>query len=142
MGVLDYISLTRPRATASLAKERLQFVLAHERGATAGLATERPQFVLASKRGATASLAKERLQFVLAHERMTREAPDFLPKLQHELIRLLGTYAVIDDDGLKIAVDRQGETFVLGISVKLQPSHIKESRLSDPVPTRDAILAT
>ena len=87
MGVLDYLSLTRPRATAGLAKERLQFVL--------------------------------------AHERMTRGAPDFLPKLQHELLRLIGTYVVIDDDTLKIAVERQGEAFVLGVSVKLQHLHIK-----------------
>jgi cell division topological specificity factor len=126
MGVLDYLSLTRPRATASLAKERLQFVLAHERGATAGLAKEQPQLVLAQKRRATASVAKERLQFVLAHERMTRGAPDFLPKLQHELLRLVGKYVVVDDDALRVAVDRQGETFVLGVSLKLQQSHIKD----------------
>ena len=34
----------------------------------------------------SASVAKERLKIVLAHERAGRDAPDFLPRLQKELI--------------------------------------------------------
>ena len=46
----------------------------------------------------SASIAKERLKIVLAHERAGRGAPDFLPKLQKELIDVVGRYVEIRED--------------------------------------------
>jgi cell division topological specificity factor len=40
----------------------------------------------------SASVAKERLKIVLAHERAGRNAPDFLPLLQKELLAVIGRY--------------------------------------------------
>ena len=43
----------------------------------------------------SAAIAKERLKIVLAHERAGRDAPDFLPELQKELIDVVGRYVEI-----------------------------------------------
>ena len=50
----------------------------------------------------SASVAKERLKIVLAHERAGRDAPDFLPKLQKELIDVVGRYVEIRDDMIRV----------------------------------------
>ena len=38
----------------------------------------------------TAGIAKDRLKIVLAHERASRDAPDFLPALQKDLLEVVG----------------------------------------------------
>ena len=42
--------------------------------------------LLFPERRSTAVIARERLKIVLAHERASRDAPDFLPVLQKELL--------------------------------------------------------
>ena len=39
---------------------------------------------------------------MLAHERAGRDAPDFLPKLQKELIDVVGRYVEIRDDMIRV----------------------------------------
>lgn len=41
------------------------------------------------KRNTTASVAKERLQIIISHERTQRNTPDYIPKLQEEILEVL-----------------------------------------------------
>jgi cell division topological specificity factor len=63
----------------------------------------------------SAAIAKERLKIVLAHERAGRSAPDFLPKLQKELIDVVGRYVDIRDDMIRVNLGKSGETSTLEI---------------------------
>lgn len=67
----------------------------------------------------TAAIAKERLKIVLAHERASRDAPDFLPKLQKELIEVVGRYVEIRDDMLRVNLGKTGETSLLEINIEI-----------------------
>ena len=51
---------------------------------------------------------------MLAHERAGRDAPDFLPKLQKELIDVVGRYVQIRDDMIRVNLGKSGETSLLG----------------------------
>ena len=67
----------------------------------------------------SAAIAKERLKIVLAHERAGRGAPDFLPKLQKELIDVVGRYVEIRDDMIRVNLGKSGETSLLEINIEI-----------------------
>jgi cell division topological specificity factor len=68
----------------------------------------------------SAAIAKERLKIVLAHERAGRTAPDFLPKLQKELIDVVGRYVEIRDDMIRVNLGKSGETSLLEINIEIE----------------------
>ena len=78
---------------------------------------------LFSPRRNTASVAKERLKIVLAHERAGRDAPDFLPKLQKELIDVVARYVEIRDDMIRVNsgknLGKAGDTSLLEINIEI-----------------------
>jgi len=78
----------------------------------------------------SASVAKERLQIVLAHERAGRGAPDFLPLLQKEILTVVAKYLDVEDDMIKVQLERVGGTSFLEINVELDKAKIK----SKPAP--------
>jgi len=67
----------------------------------------------------TASIAKERLRIIVAQERTNRNAPDYLPLLQRELLEVIRKYVSVDVDAVKVDVVKDGEHDVLDISVAL-----------------------
>jgi cell division topological specificity factor len=68
----------------------------------------------------SASLAKERLQIIVAHERGLRESNlDFLPKLQQELLAVVRKYVQIEDDQIKVNVEKDGDCEVLELNIAL-----------------------
>lgn len=67
----------------------------------------------------SAAIAKERLKIVLAHERAGSSAPDFLPRLQRELIDVVGRYVAISEDMIRVNLGKSGETSVLEINIEL-----------------------
>jgi cell division topological specificity factor len=67
----------------------------------------------------SAAIAKERLKIVLAHERAGRHAPDFLPKLQKELIDVVCRYVEIRHDMIRVNLGKSGETSLLEINIEL-----------------------
>src|SRR5437660_4785091 len=67
----------------------------------------------------SAAIAKERLKIVLAHERAGRDAPDFLPKLQKELIDVVCRYVEIRDDMIRVNLGKAGETSTLEINIEI-----------------------
>jgi len=74
---------------------------------------------LFSPRKTSAAIAKERLKIVLAHERAGNSAPDFLPRLQKELIEVVGRYVQIRDDMIRVNLGKQGETSLLEINIEI-----------------------
>ena len=68
----------------------------------------------------SAAIAKERLKIVLAHERAGRDAPDFLPRLQKELIDVVGRYVEIRDGMIRVNLGKTGETSLLEINIELE----------------------
>jgi cell division topological specificity factor len=73
----------------------------------------------------TAIVARDRLKIVLAHERASRDAPDFLPALQKDLIDVVGRYVEIRGDMLRVNVGRSGETSLLEINVEIDGATVK-----------------
>ena len=74
-------------------------------------------------RPTSASIAKERLKIVLSHERASRTAPDFLPRLQRELIDVVGRYVEIRDDMIRVNLGKNlgkaGDTSLLEINIEI-----------------------
>ncbi|HZT87160.1 MAG TPA: cell division topological specificity factor MinE [Stellaceae bacterium] len=82
-------------------------------------------------RGGTAVIAKERLKIVLAHERASRDAPDFLPVLQRELLDVVGRYVQISDDTIRVNVGKSGETSTLEINIEIAGSKLSLTGAKD-----------
>jgi cell division topological specificity factor len=76
----------------------------------------------AQKRG-SASVAKERLQIIVARERTGRSGPDYLPMLKDELLNVVRKYVEVDQDAVKIQLDREGSYDVLELNITLAPQH-------------------
>jgi cell division topological specificity factor len=71
------------------------------------------------KKPATASVAKERLQIVLAHERAGRDSPDFLPRMQRELLAVVAKYIAVKEDMIRVSLGKAGTASVLEINVEM-----------------------
>ena len=71
-------------------------------------------------RPTSAAIAKERLKIVLAHERAGSKAPDFLPKLQKELIDVVCRYVEIREDMIRVNLGKSGETSLLEINIEIE----------------------
>ena len=67
----------------------------------------------------TASVAKNRLQILIQQERSLRNAPDYLPLLQRELLEVIRKYIAVDADAVKVDLHKDGEHELLDISVSL-----------------------
>lgn len=65
----------------------------------------------------SANVAKERLQIIVAHQRGKND--DFLPLLQKELIQVISKYVKIDQDQVKVELDKNGDTSVLELNIVL-----------------------
>jgi cell division topological specificity factor len=67
----------------------------------------------------SAAVAKERLQIVIAHERAQQDTRGYLPLLQEELLTVIRRYVHIDDEQVKIQVEKEGDYEVLELNVTL-----------------------
>lgn len=77
------------------------------------------------RRNTTASLAKERLQIIISHERIQRNAPDYLPKLQEEILAVIAKYVSVDRNQVSVNLERMGDSSVLELNVTM-PDFITE----------------
>lgn len=71
------------------------------------------------RRNTTASVAKERLQIIISHERIQRNAPDYLPKLQEEILAVIAKYVPINRDQVSVNLERMGDSSVLELNVTM-----------------------
>lgn len=83
-------------------------------------------YFLATRKN-TASVAKERLQIIVAHERGQRSAAkfDYLPLLQQELLEVVRKYVAIQDDQIKINIEKDGSYEVLELNIALSDADKK-----------------
>jgi cell division topological specificity factor len=86
-----------------------------------------------SRKEATAGIAKERLQIVLAHERAGRDAPEFLPALQRDLLAVVRRYVAVKEDLIRVKLARQSDASVLEINIEFDPAQ----KATRPVETPD-----
>ncbi|MCK5726830.1 MAG: cell division topological specificity factor MinE [Thiotrichaceae bacterium] len=70
----------------------------------------------------SASQAKERLQILIAHERTSRNAPEYLPQLRHDLMSVIRKYVPIDDESVKVQVEKGAGFDVLELNITLPDS--------------------
>jgi cell division topological specificity factor len=68
----------------------------------------------------SATVAKERLQIIVAHERGSRHpSPDYLPALKKELLSVVRKFVSIDQDQVKVNLDREGDCEILELNIML-----------------------
>jgi len=67
----------------------------------------------------SASVAKERLQILVAHERNQRNAPDYLPAMQKDIMAVSAKYVDIGDDNIHVSLDNHDQLSVLELNITL-----------------------
>jgi len=67
----------------------------------------------------SANIAKDRLQLIIAHENAAANAPDFLPKLQQEILDVIAKYVNVDMNPVDINFEKKGGYEVLEVNVPL-----------------------
>ncbi|KTD64791.1 cell division topological specificity factor MinE [Legionella spiritensis] len=78
------------------------------------------------KRTSTASVAKERLQIIISHERTQRNTPDYLPKLQEEILSVIAKYIPITRDKVSVNLERMGDSAVLELNVTMPEEALED----------------
>ncbi len=76
-------------------------------------------YIFRQRSKSTANIAKERLQIIVSHERSTRNGPDYLPMLREELIKVIAKYVDIDQDQVKVELERSGNCSILELNITL-----------------------
>ena len=78
------------------------------------------------KRNPSASIAKERLQIIISHERAQRSTPDYLPKLQEEILAVISKYVPISREQVVVNLDRMTDnSAVLELNITM-PDEVLE----------------
>jgi len=67
----------------------------------------------------SAAIAKERLQIIISHERTQQNDPDYLLKLQKEILDVVAKYVEIDPNQVKVQLERHGKNAVLELNVTM-----------------------
>ncbi|MCK6411152.1 MAG: cell division topological specificity factor MinE [Azonexus sp.] len=67
----------------------------------------------------SAQVAKERLQLIIAHERDGGGSATFLPQLQRELIAVISKYVKIDQNDIRVSLEKQDRYEVLEVNIVL-----------------------
>lgn len=77
-------------------------------------------FFRSSPESASAPVAKERLQVIVAHQRrQSAGAPEYLSRLQQDLLKVIRRYAPVADDAVDVQVERNNGYEVLELNVTL-----------------------
>ncbi len=72
-----------------------------------------------SKNTNSALIAKERLQVIVAHERSKRHQPDYLPRMQQEILEVIKKYIPVDQDQVSVQVENTDDCSVLELNITL-----------------------
>lgn len=79
------------------------------------------------RRSATASVAKERLQIIISHERSQRHTPDYLPKLQEEILAVIAKYVHVTKDQVSVNLERLGDNSVLELNITMPDDALEDA---------------
>lgn len=84
----------------------------------------------------SASLAKERLQVIVAHSRSHKtDHPDYFPQLQKDLLRVIRKYVQVNEDALRIEVERDEDMDLLELNITLPEQAVKAQPAARKTPT-------
>ncbi|KAF3977333.1 MAG: cell division topological specificity factor MinE [Methylococcales symbiont of Iophon sp. n. MRB-2018] len=72
-----------------------------------------------SSKPGSASLAKERLQILVAHDRISRNQPSYIPKLQQELLAVIQKYVNVGKDAISINYEQNDNQETLELDITL-----------------------
>lgn len=67
----------------------------------------------------TAAIAKERLQILVAHERAQLGKPNYLPKLQQEILSVVRKYVEVDEDAISVQMEQDDNCEILEVNIVL-----------------------
>jgi len=68
---------------------------------------------------ASASVAKERLQILVAHERTKRSQPDYMEKMQREILSVIRKYVSVGQEDVQINFENTDDCSILELNVTL-----------------------
>ncbi len=71
------------------------------------------------KKAPSANLAKERLKIVIEHNRADAKRPEFLKKMQREILEVVNKYVQVDIDDINANIANQGDSEVLELNILL-----------------------
>ncbi|HWK60494.1 MAG TPA: cell division topological specificity factor MinE [Eoetvoesiella sp.] len=83
-------------------------------------------FLLGEKK-TSASVAKDRLQLILINERGDGVAPDYLPRLQKELVEVISRYVKINPNDIKVNLERQDSLEILEVKIEMPQAEARSS---------------
>jgi cell division topological specificity factor len=78
------------------------------------------------RRNNTAAVAKERLQIIISHERGQKNPPDYLSKLQEEILDVIAKYVPINRDQVSVHLERLGTNAVLELNITMPDPIVEE----------------
>jgi cell division topological specificity factor len=67
----------------------------------------------------SAARAKERLIVVVANQRSQAGGAEFMPRLRAELLTVIRKYVKVNDDAIRMAIERDGDMEVLELNIVL-----------------------
>ena len=70
-------------------------------------------------RKSSAEVARDRLQVIVAHQRREAGMPDYLPRMQRDLLEVIRRYVQVKDDAVDIQIDRDDGCEVLELNITL-----------------------
>ena len=76
-------------------------------------------YFLKKEQKSSASVAKERLQIIVAHERNKRQQPDYLPRMQQEIMDVIRKYVNVDEDLVTVQLENNDDRSVLELNITL-----------------------
>ncbi len=71
------------------------------------------------KKAPSANLAKERLKIVIEHNRADAKRPEFLKKMQREILEVVNKYVQVDIEDINANIANQGDSEVLELNILL-----------------------
>lgn len=80
------------------------------------------------KQPSSAAVAKERLQILVSHERFERNRPDYLPKLQAELLEVIRKYVAVDQDAISVHMEQDDNREILELNIVLPENEGRRRR--------------
>lgn len=71
------------------------------------------------RRNKTAQTARNRLHIIIAQEKFQKDAPDYLPMLRQEILRVVAKYTNADLDSVNIELHHKDNNAILELNITL-----------------------
>jgi cell division topological specificity factor len=92
-----------------------------------------------SQKSSSAAVARERLQILVSHERAERNRPpkpDWLPKLQKELLDVVRHYVAVEEDAITVRMEQDENRDILELNIVLPDPAKNPPPPPEPAPVR------